>query len=345
LINPDLQAQEAAFFEAGIKGGIRRPGQSYFKHILFETTVFNYQDGAVSWTTPAQINNPTQRNAGGDVVVSRDGTLHVCWAGVADNSPFTEILVGYAASGDGGNNWNVTESAFEMNGIQGVLPEKFNIRVNGLPRIAIDNSGGERDGWIYIITTEKNLAPSGSDPDIILHRSTDGGASWSAGIRINQDALNNGKIQYFPAIAVDAGGGVNVIYYDDRGTSSDSTGLFLSRSTDGGDNWADVEISDHHFQPTPIGGLGQGYQGDNIDVAVAGNTLWPVWMDNVSGIYQIWTAPVELPPVGLRDGERISPKTFQLFQNYPNPFNPETNFKFQVSLPWNSLFLISPDGK
>ena len=43
LINPDLKAQEAAFFETGIKGGIRRPGQSYFKHILFETTLFNYQ--------------------------------------------------------------------------------------------------------------------------------------------------------------------------------------------------------------------------------------------------------------------------------------------------------------
>ncbi len=288
-------------------------------------------DGAANWSSPLQINNPAQRNAGGDVAVSRDGTVHVCWAGVANNSPFTEILVGFATSGDGGNNWNVTENAFEMNGIQGTLAEKSNIRVNGLPRIAIDNSGGPRDGWIYIITTEKDRAPAGSDPDIILHRSIDGGASWSAGIRVNQDPPSNGKIQYFPALAVDNDGGINVIYYDDRSTSSDSTGVFLSRSTDGGDNWTDVEISDHHFQPVPIGGLGQGYQGDNIDVTNAGNTLWPVWMDNVSGVYQIWTAPVKLPIVGLEDEASVSPETFQLFQNYPNPFNPETNFKFQIS--------------
>ena len=33
---------------------------------------------------------------------------------------------------------------------------------------------------------------------------------------------------------------------------------------DGGVTWRDVQINDHNFKPTPIGGFGQGYQGDNI---------------------------------------------------------------------------------
>ncbi len=140
---------------------------------------------------------------------------------------------------DGGNTWQVTEKAFQVNGIQGMLAEKQNIRVNGLPRIAIDKSGNERDGWIYIITAEKNYGAAGNDPDIILHKSTDKGQSWSGPIRVNQDEFNNGKIQYFPAITIDKFGGLNILYYDDRLTTSDSTGVFLSRSTDGGITFKD----------------------------------------------------------------------------------------------------------
>lgn len=289
-------------------------------------------DGGINWSTPNQINNPTQRNSGGDIDIGNDGKVHICWAGVSDQSPFTEILVGYASSTSGSANWAIQEIAFTMNGIQGLLPEKQNIRVNGLPRIAIDNSGGERNGWIYIVTTQKGLLPAGNDPDIILNRSTDNGATWSSGIRVNQDALNNGKIQFFPAIVVDNNGGINIIYYDDRMTTSDSSGVFLSRSIDGGDTWTDIEISDHHFKPTPIGGLGQGYQGDNIDMAVSNNTLWPMWMDNSSGIYQIWTAPIDLTSMGIPDKSKKSiPDDFELHQNYPNPFNSYTKIEYTLN--------------
>jgi hypothetical protein len=218
-----------------------------------------------------------------------------------------------------------------MNGIQGLLPEKNSIRVNGLPRIAIDNSGGPRDGWIYVVTAQKSRVPAGNDPDIILNRSTDSGQTWSAGIRVNQDALNNGKIQYFPAITVDDQGGVNVIYYDDRSTTSDSCGVFLSRSIDGGTSWQDYEISDHNFEPVPIGGLGQGYQGDNIDITVTNNTLWPVWMDNSTGIYQIWTAPVDLSSLDIASSDEINiPENLEISAVYPNPFNSTTNIEYWI---------------
>lgn len=310
-------------------------GRTYTTWVRFQPPYpiyFSYtDDGAVTWSSPAQINNPSKRGAGGDIDIGSDGTVYICWAGVADQSPFNEVLVGYASSTNGGATWTVNETAFAVNGIVGLLPQKQNIRVNGLPRIAVDNSGGPRHGWVYIVTTQKNLSPAGSDPDIILNRSTDGGATWSSAIRVNQDALNNGKIQYFPAIVVDDGGGVNIIYYDDRNTTSDSTGVFLSRSTDGGNTWTDFEISDHNFKPAPIGGLGVGYQGDDIDIAFTNNTLWPMWMDNSTGTYQIWTAAIDLSSVGIDRGRwHPSPYTFQLKQNYPNPFNPATTIEYRI---------------
>jgi hypothetical protein len=112
--------------------------------------------------------------------------------------------------------------------------------------------------------------------------------------------------------------------------------VFLARSEDGGNTWREFEISDHNFKPVPIGGLGQGYQGDNISITSSNEKLFPVWMDNSTGIYQIWTVPIEISSVGI-ENEKQLPKEYSLKQNYPNPFNPATNIGFRIS--------GLPDGK
>lgn len=288
-------------------------------------------DGGQNWTAPVQVNNPAQRCQGGEIAMGPGGSVNICWAAVINTSPFTEDFVGFARSTNGGSTWALTENAFDMNGIAGTFPTKGNIRVNGLPRVDVDKSGGPRNGWIYIATTQRNLSPAGSDPDVIMHRSSDNGQTWSAGIRVNQDPLNNGKYQYFPAVHVDDFGGVNILFYDDRNTTSDSAGVFLARSTDGGNTWREFEISDHNFKPQPIGGLGQGYQGDNIGLTSAGYILWPVWMDNSSGIYQIWTCPIDVTLLGVDMTSSPFPDQLFLRQNYPNPFNSSTVVEYALS--------------
>jgi len=287
-------------------------------------------DGGQNWTVPMQINNPSSRSAGGDVAIGPAGEVYACWAGVTETSPFREVLVGFARSSNGGAGWVVTENAFAVNGITGILENKANIRVNGLPNIAVDNSGGPRNGWIYIVTGQKDLAPAGTDPDIVLNRSEDGGLTWSPGIRVNQDGPDNGSEQYFPAIHVDRFGAVNVLFYDDRNTSSDSAGVFLARSTDGGESWMEWEVSDHHFKPVPIGGLGQGYQGDNIDLTSTDSHLWPVWMDNSTGIYQAWTAPVSFSVVNEVEERPAQERTAGHINIYPNPTTGIFDVQFTV---------------
>jgi len=124
---------------------------------------------------------------------------------------------------------------------------------------------------------------------------------------------------------VDKYGGIDIVFYDDRYTNSDSCGMMLARSLDGGDTWREYLISDRNFKPMPIGGLGQGYQGDNIDLTSSGETLWPVWMDNRTGIYQIWTVPLKFTEISaIGDKEREHPD-FELMQNQPNPFHNQTH--------------------
>src|SRR5690606_6877584 len=64
-------------------------------------------NNGVSWSSPVQVNNPSQRSAGGEAVVHSSGKIYTCWAGVDPNAPFSEKFIGFASSADGGNNWTV----------------------------------------------------------------------------------------------------------------------------------------------------------------------------------------------------------------------------------------------
>jgi hypothetical protein len=272
---------------------------SYFSLSTPPIYVSYTTNGGVSWSSPAAVNTPPSGHysQGCDMRCGPNGEVYVTWAAPISGAPYTEDFYGFAKSTNGGVSWTVTENAFDGNGIRGNLSAKANIRVNSFPRIDVDRSGGARNGWIYIVGCDKNLSPAGSDPDIILHRSTDGGTTWSSGIRVNQDALNNGKTQYMPAIRVDEYGGINIVYYDDRNVAANQCEVYVSRSIDGGNTWTDILVSDHNFAPSPISGLAGGYQGDYIGITSGNNKVWPLWMDNSwNSQYQAWTTTIDLGP-------------------------------------------------
>jgi hypothetical protein len=291
-------------------------------------------DEGVNWSVPMQVNpNPPTNSTGTSITTGPDGKIYICWAGYTPTNPFHEDYIGFGTSTDGGVSWNINQNIIDMNGIAGLLSAKSNIKVNGLPQIEIDNSGGSRNGWLYIITTEINNSPAGSDPDIILHRSTDAGNSWSPGIRVNQDPVNNGKIQYFPHLTIDDMGTLNILFYDDRNTTSDSAMIFIARSTDGGDGWKEYEITNTTFKPKPITGGVSGYQGDHIALIANNNNLNAFWMADYSGIYQVWSSIIDRTVLGVKQDNVNKPAAFELFQNYPNPFNPSTLIKYSINQP------------
>jgi len=310
-------------------------GRAYLAWVSVQNpsrVLFSYStNSGTSWEAGRAINNaPSTRCSGGWLTTGKNGNVYSCWSVMTQTPPFKEDYAGFSYSTDGGSSWSAQENIFEMNGINGTLPTKNNIRVNGLPQIEIDNSGGAYDGYLYIVTTEKNISPAGSDPDVILHRSTDNGATWSNGIRVNQDTLNNGKIQYFPAMAIDNYGGINILFMDDRFTTADSIEVVLARSTDGGSTWREYVVSDHRFKPKSIPQMAPGVQGDRIGLLANGDHLQAFWMDDFSGVYQIWSCFIDLHVLGVNDNKPL-PEEFLLEQNYPNPFNPVTTINYNLS--------------
>ncbi|MBI5472934.1 MAG: exo-alpha-sialidase [Ignavibacteriae bacterium] len=284
-------------------------------------------DRGVTWLATQQLSSfgSSTFSNGSNVRTGPDGEVYVCWIEQSVSSPYASRSVGLARSTDGGANWTATNNAYACNGIGGTLTSKGNISLYDYPKMAVDRSGSARYGRIYIVTPEKNLSPAGADPDIVLRYSTNGGVSWSSGVRVNQDPLSNGKTQFSPSIAVDGSGRLFVLYYDDRNTSTDSCEVYLSCSTDGGATWRDLPASDHRYKPARISN--STYEGTSI--AATGNHVIACWTDNSTGTYQAWYARVAISAI-MSAREMLAMGGFLLEQNYPNPFNPTTEIRYHL---------------
>ena len=309
-------------------------GRSYmvfteFSGSFFNRVVLSYTtNGGVSWSNIAPVSPPPLGNnfhQGADITIGPNGEVLVVWANNRGINPILEDSLGFAKSTDGGITWPVSRcNASDMNGIRDFNGAMLGIRVNGFPRIAVDKSSGQRRGWIYVVTAEKNLAPALDNADVVLHRSTDGGTTWTK-TRVNQDPAGNGKLQYFPAVNVDEQGGVNVVYYDTRNTpTNDSVETYISRSVDGGSTFVDLLISDQKFKPKSISGLAPGYQGDYIGITSGASVLWPYWCDDRESIYQAYTAKVNINLNPLSAYNLSSPPAGTTITGYPNSSIPYT---------------------
>ena len=103
--------------------------------------------------------------------------------------------------------------------------------------LAVDRSGGATNNNVYMLATVR--PPSYSNgTDVMIARSTNGGASFSAPVRVNDDATTN-KWHWFGTFSVAPNGRLDAVWYDTRNDPGNSLSqLFYSYSTDGGVTWA-----------------------------------------------------------------------------------------------------------
>lgn len=265
--------------------------------------VINYStNNGVNWTSFVDLSaslSPGSHAQGVNIATGPNGEVYAAFA-IYDNwgtGVYGEDAIGFAKSTDGGVTWSKARIYSAANfGIRGNL-KPTNIRVSSFPSMAVDYSGGARNGYIYIVWPQRGVSPAGSDPDIVLIRSTNGGVSWSSPIRVNNDVLNNGKDQYYPWCTVDqSNGALHIVFYDNRNTTSDSSGVWMASSFDGGLTFDNFQVSDANFKPKPISGLASGYQGDYIGITASNGKVYPIWADDRTGNYQAWSTIVSFGP-------------------------------------------------
>jgi PKD repeat protein len=256
----------------------------------------------LSYSTPLSISTAVAAGShcqGVNIQTGPNGEVYVIWA-IYDSWPSDETSIGMAKSTDGGVTFApATRIISNIRGIRNTGTSK-NQRVNSFPSMAVDISGGPNNGNIYVIWTNVGVpgTNTGSDIDIYMSRSTNGGTSWSSAIRVNQDPTGLGKQHYLPWITCDpVSGAISVVFYDDRNVSSTQCEVFVASSTNAGDNWEDFKVSDVAFTPAPIPGLASSYMGDYLGISAVDSRVYPTWTDNRSGTTLTYVSPFDLSPL------------------------------------------------
>jgi hypothetical protein len=289
-------------------------------------------NGGVSWSAEAPV---SPAPAGGhhcqgcDVVVGPGGVVYVCWGYCQTNGQnSTEVNLGFAKSLDGGVTWATsTNTAVPTNGIRN---GSFinGCRANGFPRIAVDKSGGSRNGNVYCTMCEKNVAPARDGGDVTFMRSTDGGATWTHTL-VNSDPPGN--LQWHSCVTVDQTTGlVAVGYYDQRNVSSTQAQYYVSFSNNGGNSWTDVQAADHNWTVDylHIGGVAAGYMGDYSGITCSNGKIYPFWNDPSinpgASLQQVWTCAIN--PVQLAHDYACGP----FLGLPPSPLLINTNYNIKT---------------
>jgi len=125
-------------------------------------------------------------------------------------------------------------------------------------------------------------------------RSTDGGTTWSARVKLNnQSGLND---QFNPFLAVDeTNGNLGAIYYDTvNDPNRKKVDVYYQMSADGGVTWdAPVKVTTAMTDETTAGSDSGNQFGDYNSLSGYGNAFFPSWTDRRNNVSEeIWTAKI-----------------------------------------------------
>ncbi|MCA1814198.1 MAG: glycoside hydrolase [Halobacteriales archaeon] len=168
-------------------------------------------DGGTTFGPPVLVSAPDAKfNIPAAITAGDDGRVLAFWLSSDGFGTPAPADLWVAASTDDGATFGAPVHVAQTNVV--IVPNLPNAQfyVANNPQIAVDRSGGPRQGWAYAVW---DLNVSGHlDPRISVSR--DGGATWSEPRSVSGDP--DAHDRFHPALAVDAWGGVHVAYNDRR---------------------------------------------------------------------------------------------------------------------------------
>jgi hypothetical protein len=208
-------------------------------------------NGGAAWT---EVDLPAAPYGGVDIqcemAVEDDGVVHLIFDSLTCGANgCTNEAMFYTRSSNGGATWSTPVLVRDFNLASftpTACPAAQNDRcINPFGAIAVDNSGGPCQGHLYATFSD---VPSGADAgsaDVFVSKSTTGGTTWSAPVKVNDDGLAN-RSQFHPFLQVDQSNGHVVVAWQDARNHGANDGLdfFAARSTNCGAGFeANVQAS------------------------------------------------------------------------------------------------------
>ena len=198
--------------------------------------------------------------------------------------------------------------------------------------VATDRSSGPMRGNVYLLCSVRRF--STADPcDVMFAASTDGGETWSAPMRLNDDSTNSAW-QWFGTMSVAPNGRIDVIWLDTRDDPGGFfSALYYTNSLDGGGTWSKNERLSEIFDPH-IGWPRQNKIGDYFHMISDNEHAHLAWAATFNGEQDVYYSRIALGNVAVREAiseNARTPHSATLAQNYPNPFNPSTTINFTLA--------------
>jgi hypothetical protein len=172
--------------------------------------------------------------------------------------------------------------------------------------VATDHSGGPTHGNVYMLAS---VNPPGLDPlDVKFTRSTDGGLTWSAPVRVNDDSPLALAWQWFATMSVAPNGRIDVVWNDTRNSGlANVSELFYASSEDGGISWSpNVALSpafDSH-----VGWPSQNKIGDYYDMTsdhLGANLAYAATFNGEQDVYYLRIGEYDCNGNGVADPQDI----------------------------------------
>jgi hypothetical protein len=183
--------------------------------------------------------------------------------------------------------------------------------------IAADSGGGPLDGNVYMLAS---VDPPGTDPmDVMFVRSEDGGQTWSAPLRVNDDPPGTNAWQWFGTMSVAPNGRIDAVWNDTRDTGvARESQLYYAASFDGGLTWTFNEPISPTFD-SHLGWPSQNKLGDYYDMKsdnVGANVAYAATFNGEQDVYFVRIGDFDCNGNGVGDATDIlSGSSFDLNGN------------------------------
>jgi hypothetical protein len=192
--------------------------------------------------------------------------------------------------GAGGFGPRITVTSTNVGGFD-FIPAQNERSIDSEAGVVWDATGGPFNNRIYLVYTEETVNEN-NDMEILMRTSTDDGTTWSAPVRVNDDATT--RSQFLPYVALDPISGIVAVGFHDcrndngipgpGGTNmipNDDAEYYGTFSTDGGATWAPNRRLSGGFSNATASLNGIDY-GDYVGLSAFAGKLYTLWADNAN---------------------------------------------------------------
>lgn len=273
------------------------PGRGNIYIVGWPTVLFRSADGGL--TFPVIHDDVIFR---GTLDVGPDGTLYA----VGGSRSFT-----YSA-----NAWDLNaETVFtphqqvDMGGTSFARCTGATGQLVTQPWVISDHSQGPTHGNVYLLNS---LDPDDSEDqcDLMFVRSTDGGETWGAPVRINDDEPHPHAAQWFSTLAVAPNGRIDVAWNDTRNFRGQTVSeLYYSYSMDGGQTWSPNIVVSPPFEASigfPLGSPKLGDYYHMVSTNEAALLAYAATFHGEQDVYFVRIAPFDCNQDGMLDADQIA---------------------------------------